>query len=90
MIQNQRIRILLIMFLGAWLFSAGAFGSIKTPAEAVNFTVYSQYEEISTFLSRLDYLSPQLVVRVAGRTLPAKNFQAQDLFLCILTAEGAG
>jgi hypothetical protein len=90
MTNYQRIRIFLFLLLGACLFKAGAFGSIKTPAEAVNFAAYSQYEEISTFLSRLDDMSSQLVVRVAGRTLPAKNFPAQDLFLCILTEEGAG
>ena len=73
----------------AFGFSPGAQKDLpKTPAEAANFTSYSQYGEISRFISLLDHLSPQLEVRIAGRTLPTAEVPAQDLFLCIVTEEG--
>ncbi len=62
--------------------------NIKTPLEENQFTCYSQNEDIACFLSRADYISPQLVVKIVGRTRETSNFEAQDLFLCILTEEG--
>ncbi|MFA9453167.1 MAG: M14 family zinc carboxypeptidase [Candidatus Aminicenantaceae bacterium] len=68
----------------------GAEEKIRTPGEASNFTQYTQHEDIVRFLSRLDHLSPELEVRIVGRTLPVQNYGAKDIFLCILTEEGAG
>ncbi len=83
----------LIVFAAACVFVCVPGGlraeeKIKTPAEAVNFVQYTQHEDIARFLSRLAHLSPELEVRIVGRTLPARNFGAKDLFLCILTEEG--
>ncbi len=61
---------------------------IKTPAETVNYAQYSQYEEITRFLSLLEHVAPELVVQVIGRTLPTRNYAARDLTVCILTEEG--
>lgn len=61
---------------------------IKTPGETALYAAYSQYPEISRFLSRVDYQSPRLTVRIVGRTLPAGPLPAVDLLLCILTEEG--
>ena len=79
--------VLFLCLLGC-LHSLGTAEDIKTPAEEVNYAAYSQYEAISAFLSRLDAASPNLVVKIAGRTLPTRNFSPRDLFLCILTEEG--
>ena len=77
----------------SWAVSGFCLGIQKnhprTPAESDNFTAYSQYGDIGRFISRLDYLSPQLTVRIVGRTLPSAKVPAQDLFLCILSEEGA-
>jgi hypothetical protein len=63
---------------------------IRTPGEASHFRQYTQHEDIVRFLSRLDHLSPELEVRIVGRTLPVQNYGAKDLLLCILTEEGTG
>ncbi len=72
-------------------FSASALPAVevvKTPAESVNYTQYSQYEEITRFLSRLDHLSSELAVNIVGRSLPTEEYSGKDLYLCILTEEG--
>lgn len=80
---------LALVLAAGWLIAApAALADIQTPAETVNYTEYTQHEALARFLSRLDALSPELRVRVAGRTLPHRNYPAKDLYLCILTAEG--
>lgn len=79
------------IFLGVllcWSVFTPATVVIKTPAEAANYAQYTQYVEMSQFLSRLDRLFPEIRVRLAGRTLAARNHPAEDLFLCIITEEG--
>jgi len=58
---------------------------IKTPAEACNYTKYTQYPEITYFLSRLSSVSNQLQINIIGQTLTEPKY---DLYLCILTEEG--
>jgi len=77
--------------LGAAPWAAGpAAGSskIKTPAEENNYQAYTQYEDVTLFLSRLSSLSPCLQVKTIGRTLEKENYPARDLYLAILTKEG--
>jgi len=62
--------------------------TIQTPAEASNFTHYSQTGAISRFLSRLDEVSPRLEVRLVGRTLHSNLLAPRDLYLCIITKGG--
>ncbi len=62
----------------------------RTPAEDCHFTRYSQSDDIALFLSVLDVASPRLAVRVVGRSAAVESFPSRDLFLCILTANGAG
>ena len=81
---------------GAALVLAGfvggaAFGQVpKTPAEDANYARYSQADDIAFFLSVLDAASPRLAVGVVGRSGPAGACPAADLFLCVLSAGGAG
>ena len=63
--------------------------TIQTPAERCGFTSYSQYEEIGLFLSRLSAASDRISLRIVGRTHPDRNYEARDLTLVILSAEGA-
>lgn len=62
--------------------------TVNTPAEKVNFTQYSQYEEITQFLSLVDNMSKEMSVVIVGRTLETKDYGSKDLYLCILTEEG--
>ncbi len=87
---KSRLRILAVLtaLILSGLPGLLAEETIKTPVEACNFVQYSQHEDIVQFLSRLDHLSQELEVRIVGRTLPAQDFGAKDLLLCILTEEG--
>ena len=64
------------------------FSVLKTPAEEVNYTRYSQHDEIVRFLSMVDYKSDVTQVRRVGRSLPTRQYGAKDIFLCILTEKG--
>jgi len=61
----------------------------KTPAEEVRYASYSQNEDIARFLSRLQSQSEVLKVRLVGRTKEVDNYPSKDLYLCLLTQEGA-
>jgi hypothetical protein len=84
----QEFIILLVLILVLGTFSSAS--EVKTPAEAVNYSQYSQYEEISLFLSQLDTLSDELAVKIVGRTLGTQRYSAKDLYLCILSEERIG
>ncbi len=64
--------------------------SIKTPGEKINYIRYSQNEDIAIFLSQVEHLSPELEVQIIGKTRETEEYGAKDLFLCIITEEGAG
>ncbi len=62
---------------------------LETPAEKVRYTAYTQYEELSRFLSTIDQVSPQMNVGIVGRTLRTRRYPDRDFYLCIITEEGA-
>ena len=80
-------------------FAIGAIGfvlclstqaqTLKTPAEEANYLQYSQHEEVARFLSSLAFLSKEVTVQVIGKTKEVKNFPSKDLYLCMVTEEGA-
>jgi len=61
----------------------------KTPAEEANYRAYSRNEDIARFLSLADVASKEMAVRIVGETKDVENYPAHDIFLCILTEEGA-
>lgn len=61
----------------------------KTPAEEVNYRAYSRNEDIARFLSLADVASKEMAVRIVGETKDVEDYPAHDIFLCILTEEGA-
>ncbi len=63
--------------------------NIKTPAELSRHTQYTQHEEITRFLSHVDHLSKEMVVQIIGQTKETRNYGSKDLYLCIITEEGA-
>lgn len=83
----ESIFIFLVFCLTSWVPGIQA-EAVKTPAEEALYTRYSQHEEIARFLSELDFLSPELVVQVIGRTRELREFPSKDLFMCIITGEG--
>jgi hypothetical protein len=62
---------------------------LKTPVEEAGYTAYSQNEDIAKFLSLADVASKEMAVRIVGRTKDVEDYPAHDIFLCILTEEGA-
>ena len=61
----------------------------KTPAEEANYRAYSRNEDIARFLSLADVASKEMAVRIVGKTKDVEDYPAHDIFLCILTEEGA-
>lgn len=88
MIKKQSRKCLILVSL---LLMAVALRSeiLKTPAENANYTRYTQNEEIALFLSQLDHISSEVKVQIIGRTKETEGYPAKDLFLCIITEEGA-
>jgi hypothetical protein len=62
---------------------------IKTPAEESGYLQYSQNEAIASFLSTLKSRAPEVSVSVVGRTLPTDAYGARDIFLVVLSDNGA-
>jgi len=72
------------------LLSSLAFSqNLKTPAEEASYRAYSQNEDIAKFLSLVDAASKETTVRIVGRTKDVEDYPTHDIFLCILTEEGA-
>lgn len=63
--------------------------TVKTPAEKTGYSRYSQHEEITRFLSRVDQLSKEMTVQIVGQTRETEDYPSKDLYLCILSEEGA-
>lgn len=80
--------ILAIFFLFFSSFVSWA-ETVKTPAEETNYTEYSQYEEITEFLSHVSHLSKKTKVQIVGQTRERKNYPSKDIYLCIISEEGA-
>jgi hypothetical protein len=81
-----------VIFAGFFLLffsSISEAETVKTPAEDANYTQYSQYEEITEFLSYISHLSEKTKVRIIGQTRETKNYAKKDLYLCIVSEEGA-
>jgi hypothetical protein len=68
---------------------AQAAEDIKTPAEESRYSRYTQNGDIASFLSALDFASRRMTVTSAGRTLATEDFPAADIFLAVITDEGA-
>jgi hypothetical protein len=80
------------MFLAGFVFILATSAlsiSLKTPAEESNFGRYSQQEDIARFLSSVTSLSHNISVQIVGKTRVAEKLAAKDIYLCILTEEGA-
>lgn len=68
---------------------AAAPAAFKTPAEDAGYKQYSQNEAIGRFLSEADALARELTVQVVGRTKDIEGFAGREIFLAVLTEEGA-
>jgi hypothetical protein len=79
-----------LLIMADSLASAQTAAALKTPGEESGFSRYSQNEDIARFLSALDHASPQVAVTAVGKTLEVGGFSARDIFLAVITEEGAG
>ncbi len=80
-----------LLILAVWILLSISLAAevIKTPAEETRYTRYSQYEDVARFISVLSARYPVLKIRIAGRTAEVENYPGRDIFLCVLTEEGA-
>jgi len=63
--------------------------TLKTPAEESNYTKYTQHDEVARFLQQVAQVSKETKVQAIGHTGEAKDFPGANLYLCIITEEGA-
>jgi hypothetical protein len=84
----SKITVLLVFSLFFSFIISGA-ETVKTPAEETNYTEYSQYEKITEFLSRVSHLSKKTKVQIVGQTKETENYPSKDIYLCIISEEGA-
>jgi hypothetical protein len=62
---------------------------LKTPAEEAAYSAYTQHAQVAAFLDAVARAAKEARVQVVGKTAEAKDFPAANLYLCILTEEGA-
>ena len=62
---------------------------IKTPAEAAGYHEYTQNEALAAFLSSLDAVTDKVAISIVGRSHPTETYGARDIYLVILSANGA-
>jgi hypothetical protein len=62
---------------------------IRTPAEENGYHRYTQSDALATFLSALDAASGEVAVSIVGRSLPTDAYGAQDLYLVVISRNGA-
>jgi hypothetical protein len=89
----MKIRPIRLKLMAVWIACASAMAfqapSMQTPSEESGWSRYTQYEDVTRFLQAVDQSAKEAVVQVIGKTLEAKDFPAANLYVCILTEEGA-
>ncbi len=88
MVRKRYLRVTIILCLSVFFCFALNANTVKTPAEKSNYTKYSQNEDIARFLSQVDHASKEVKVQIIGKSKATDNYDAKDLFLCIITEEG--
>jgi hypothetical protein len=62
--------------------------TVLTPGEKSKYTRYTQHGDIGLFLSELSFVSKELHIQVIGKSYGTRQYEPEDLYLCILTEEG--
>ena len=62
---------------------------VRTPAEQSDFRRYTQARDVWAFLQTVSAASRRVQVKVAGKTGEGKDFPATDIYLVILSENGA-
>ncbi len=62
---------------------------LKTPAEESAYSAYTQQAQVAGFLEAVARAAKEARLQVVGKTTEVKDFPAANLYLCILTEEGA-
>jgi Zinc carboxypeptidase len=93
--KTKSIRLFLAVLICGWPLAL-AFGQspgprpiIPTPGEESGYRQYTQNEAIASFLSALESRAPELGVSVVGRSLGTDAYGARDIFLAVLSDNGA-
>ena len=69
---------------------AAAAQTPPTPAEENGYARYNQNEDIARFLSALAAQCREVKIRIAGRTKDVPGYPAKDIFLAVISENGAG
>ncbi len=64
-------------------------GLLRTPGEENGYTRYTQNDTLSAFLSALSAVSKEVSVSIVGRSLPTDAYGAQDIYLVVISRNGA-
>jgi hypothetical protein len=62
---------------------------LRTPAEENGYHRYTQNDALAAFLSALDEASNEVAVSIVGRSLATETYGAQDLYLVLVSKNGA-
>jgi hypothetical protein len=81
--------IALLVFFSLFSSSFSMAVTVKTPAEEANYNEYSQHEAITEFLSHVSHLSEKMNVQIIGQTRERRDYPSKDLYVCIISEEGA-
>jgi hypothetical protein len=81
------------LVLAAAILSPGAGAlaqpAVRTPAEQTDFGRYSQQQDVWAFVQTVAAGSKHVRLQVVGKTAEAKGFAPVDLYLVVITANGA-
>jgi len=88
MMRSQAL--VLMIVASAWgRVEAAQAPAIRTPAEESGYRQYSQHEDVARFLGALDHASGEVSVRVVGRTRHTSAYPSKELYVVVLSANGA-
>lgn len=89
MIQRKNVLNLFIFTACALFLTTSSYAqTVLTPAEKVNYSRYTQNEDLGLFFSELAFHSKELQIQVIGKSFGTRQYESRDMYLCILTEEG--
>ncbi len=76
-----------VIFLASFLLVHAATASLQTTAEERQYAAYTRYDDIVSFLSRVQALDPRIKVYAVGKTLEnaSENRLGRDILCCMVS-----
>ena len=84
------VRLALVAFtFGAAVTAQPQPPVLKTPAEEASYSGYTQHAQVVSFLDTVARLAKEVRLQVVGKSAEGKELPPVDLYLCVLTENGA-